>query len=109
MSLYFFLYTCIKTVNRYYQKNKESFKKKHVKYIKISLKKKKKKKQKKARDRYKNLFEEEKEKQRQYHRDRTKNLSEEEEQKKVEYMRNYYLAHKKIIFRVSYDKIQKIL
>ena len=36
----------------------------------------------------------------QYHRDRTKNLSQEEKQKKVEYMKNYYLALKKIIFKV---------
>ena len=56
----------------YYQKHKE---KKHVKDIKIFLKKKKKKK-------------------RQYHRERNKNLSEEKKQKQVEYMRNYYLAHK---------------
>ena len=46
---------------------------KHVKDIKIFLKKKKKC---------------------QYHRERNKNLSEEQKQKQVEYISNYYLAHK---------------
>ena len=41
---------------------KKSSKKKHVKDIKIFLKKKKKTGEKKARDRYQNIFEEEKEK-----------------------------------------------
>ena len=68
-------------VNKYDKKNKEKLQKKHVKCTKIFLKKKKKKK-------------------RQFHRDRNKNLSEEEKQKKVKYMRNYYLTHKKIIFKV---------
>ena len=55
---------------------KKSFKKKHVKDIKIFLKKKEKKK-------------------RQYHRECNKNLFEEKKQKQGEYMRNYYLAQKK--------------
>ena len=43
--------------NKYYQKTKKSFKKKHVKDIKIFLKKKT-KRRKKAQDIYKNLSEE---------------------------------------------------
>ena len=67
---------------------KKSFEKKHVKGIKIFLKKEKTKgKKKKTGDRYQNLSEEE--------RECNKNNSEEEKGKKVEYMRNYYLAHKK--------------
>ena len=64
-----FLEEC-KYVNKYViKKTKKSFKKKNVKDIKIFLKMKKKKRQKMARDRYKNLSEEEKEKKRQYHGD----------------------------------------
>ena len=74
---------------------KEGFEKKHVKDIKIFLKKKKAKGEKKAWDRYQNLFEEENEKKRQYHHERNKNVSEEKKGKKVDYMTNYYLVHKK--------------
>ena len=56
-------------INKYYKNNKEW-------YQNSCDKKKKEKRQKKARDRY-------------------KNLSEEEKEKKVEYMRSYYLGHKK--------------
>ena len=70
---YLFLY--IKMTNNYYQKDKKkSFKKKHVKDIKILKKK-------------------EKEKKRQYHRER--NLIYSTFQRQVEYMRNYYLTHQK--------------
>ena len=55
---------------------KKSLEKKHVKYIKIFLKKKKKKRRRKTQDSY-------------------QNFSEEEKQKKVDYMRNDYSAHKK--------------
>ena len=72
--LFIFLY--IKTVNKYYQKNKETLRKE-------------------APERHQNLYEEENEKKHQHHRDPTKNLPEEEKEKKVEYMRNYYLAHNK--------------
>ena len=95
-----FLYTYIKMVNKYYQKNKEKLKKKHAKGTKISLRNKNKKDRKKMWDRYKNLSEEETEKKRQYNGDRNKSLSGEEKQKKVEYMRNSYLAHKERFFRV---------
>ena len=47
--------------NNYYQKHKESFQKKHVKDIKIFLKKQKKNMRKKAPERYQNLTEEKKE------------------------------------------------
>ena len=77
------------------KKTKKSFRKKHSKGTKLFLRKKKKKSKKKARDRYKNLSEEEKEEKHQYHWDQNKNLSKEEKQKKFEYMRNYYIAHKK--------------
>ena len=70
------MYTYIKSLINIIKKNKEQLRKE-------------------ARERYRNLSEEEKEKECQYHRDRNENLSEEEKQKKVEYMRNYYLAHKK--------------
>ena len=54
-------------VNKYYQKTKKSFKKKHAKYIKIFLKKKKKKgTKKKTQDRYKNFSEDEKQKKIEY-------------------------------------------
>ena len=53
------MYTYIKTVNKYNQKNKENL-------------------QKELSERYQNLSEEEKEKKYQYHRDQNKNLSEEE-------------------------------
>ena len=53
---------------------KKSLEKKHVKYIKIFLKKKKRRR--KTQDSY-------------------QNFSEEEKQKKVDYMRNDYSAHKK--------------
>ena len=54
-------------VNKYYQKTKKSFKKKHAKDIKIFLKKKKKKgAKKKTQDRYKNFFEDEKQKKIEY-------------------------------------------
>ena len=72
--LFAFLY--IKTVNKYYQKNKEKLRKE-------------------APERHQNLYEKENEKKHQHHRDPTKNLPEEEKEKKVEYMRNYYLAHNK--------------
>ena len=42
-NFYNFLHTYIKMVNKYYQKKKKSFAKKHVKGTKIFLKKKKKK------------------------------------------------------------------
>ena len=45
--------------SNYYQKHKKSFKKKHLKDIKIFLKKKK-KRQKMSQNRYQNLFEEKK-------------------------------------------------
>ena len=73
-------------VNKYYQKNKKSFGKKHVKYIKISLKNKNTKGEKKARERYHNFTEEEKERH-QYYQECKKKLP--------EYRRNYYLTHKK--------------
>ena len=80
--------------SNYYQKHKKSFKKKHLKDIKIFLKKKK-KRQKMSRNRYQNLFEEKKKgKKDQYHCECNKNLSEEKKQKHVECMRNYYLTHK---------------
>ena len=54
-------------VNKYYQKTKKSFKKKHAKDIKIFLKKKKKKgTKKKTQDRYKNFSEDEKQKKIEY-------------------------------------------
>ena len=62
--------------SNYYQKHKKSFKNKHLKDIKIFLKKKKGKKD-------------------QHHCECNKNLSEEKKQKHVECMRNYYLTHKK--------------
>ena len=49
---------------KYYQKTKQDSEKKHVKYIKIFLKKKKTK----SRERYQNYSEEEKEKEHQYYR-----------------------------------------
>ena len=54
-------------INKYYQKTKKSFKKKHAKDIKIFLKKKKKKgTKKKTQDRYKNFSEDEKQKKIEY-------------------------------------------
>ena len=49
-------------LNKYYQKHKERLQKKHVKDIKIFLKKKKTKGEKKAWGRYQNFTEEEKQK-----------------------------------------------
>ena len=49
----------IKLLNKYHQKKKAS-KKKHVKDVKIFVKKKKKKGKKKDQDRFKSIFEEEK-------------------------------------------------
>ena len=46
--MYFFVYI-YKMINKYYQKTKKNFKKKHVKGNKIFLKKKKKKKKRKKR------------------------------------------------------------
>ena len=92
-----FFYTYIEMVNKYYQKNKEKLQREARERYQYLCEEEKEKRQKKARDRCKNLSEEEKEKKCQYHRDRTKNLSEEEKQKKAQYMKNYYLAHKKII------------
>ena len=62
--------------NNYYKKIKKSFKKKHVKDIKIFIKKKKKL----SVSIIVSVI---------------KNLSEEQKQKQVRYMRNYHLAHKK--------------
>ena len=61
-------------MRNYYQMHKKSVEKKHLKDIKIFLKKKNKKRQTKAGDRYQFFEEEEKEKARQYHRERSKNL-----------------------------------
>ena len=61
-------------MRNYYQMHKKSVEKKHLKDIKIFLKKKNKKRQTKAGDRHQFFEEEEKEKARQYHRERSKNL-----------------------------------
>ena len=66
-SIFFCIHTQ-KKVNIYYQKTKKSLKKKHVKDMKIFLKKKK-RKAKKTQDRYKNVSGEEEEKKCQYHCD----------------------------------------
>ena len=63
-------------VNKYYQKNKERLQKKHVKDIKIFLKKKKIKAVKKARGRYQSFTEVEKQKRRQYYQERKQKLLE---------------------------------
>ena len=63
-------------VNKYYQKNKERLQKKHVKDIKIFLKKKKIKAVKKARGRYQSFTEVEKQKRRQYYQERKQKLPE---------------------------------
>ena len=63
------MYSYIKMINKYYKKKQRMV-------PKFLWPKKKEKRKKKARDRY-------------------KNLSEEEKEKKVEYMRSYYLGHKK--------------
>ena len=62
--------------NNYYKKIKKSFEKKHVKDIKIFIKKKKKL----SVSIIVSVI---------------KNLSEEQKQKQVQYMRNYHFAHKK--------------
>ena len=63
-------------VNKYYQKNKERLQKKHVKDIKIFLKKKKIKAVKKAGGRYQSFTEVEKQKRRQYYQERKQKLPE---------------------------------
>ena len=62
------MYTYIKTVNKYYKKNKEKLQKEARERYQ-NLFEEKEKMQKNAPDRYKNLSEEEKEKKRQFHRD----------------------------------------
>ena len=76
IKIYIYFFLCIKMVNKYYQKQKKSFEKKHAK-------------------KYQSLSEEEKRQKKAW--DRYQNLSEEEKERKVDYMRNYYLAHKKYI------------
>ena len=61
--------------NNYYQKQNKNSKKKHVKSIKILLKKKR----------------------NQYHRESYKNLSEEQQNELVKYRRNYYITHNKLL------------
>ena len=75
-------------VNKYYQKTKKNFKKKHRKGTKIFLKKKKKKDEKKRQADIKIFLKS------------VSFIGIEEKQKKVERMRNYYLTHKKINFMV---------
>ena len=78
--------------NNYYQNHKEKFQKKaHKRFSKSFWTRKKKGCEKGLRKIPQS--EEEKEKNCQYNN----NLSEDQKQKLVDYMRNYYLAHKKII------------